>query len=308
MIDLNDVALFVQVVREGSFAHAARRLGMPSNTVSRRVKQLEQQLGTRLLQRSTRKLVLTQPGEAFFERCVSAVDGLIDAGQQVVSGSGEPSGRLRVAAMADFFSFFPMEWVADFLAAYPKVQLDFVLSDAQADLIADRLDIAFRGGPLQDSGYVGRQLIEPSTEGMVASPGYLATHGVPKSLNDMKGHFCVSVGHPSGLTGWRLSGPDGVEHEVQLPSRFNANVAQAIRKAALAGLGITLLPARLIEADVEQGLLVPVLPQFQRRSHGVHVLYPSRQHLPLAVSAFIGMVTEKAQREGISCQARTVTG
>ncbi|WP_122741130.1 LysR family transcriptional regulator, partial [Pseudomonas viridiflava] len=147
MLDLNDVALFVQVVRNGSFAQAARQLGVPSNTVSRRVQQLEEQLGARLLQRSTRKLVVTQTGQDFFERCKEAVDGLIDAGDRIVSSGEIPSGKVRVAAMADFFDFFSMQWVADFLARYPKVQLEFVLADTRSDLIAERLDIAFRGGP-----------------------------------------------------------------------------------------------------------------------------------------------------------------
>ncbi len=185
MLDLNDVALFVQVVRSGSFAEAARRLGMPSNTVSRRVQQLEAQLESRLLQRSTRKLTLTHAGQGFYERCVDAVDGLMDAGQELMMGSEEPSGLVRIAAMADFFDFFPMEWVADFLAAHPRVQLDFVLSDARVDLIADRIDVAFRGGPLQDSGYVGRQLLKNDGDGMVASPAYIAARGTPLSLQDL---------------------------------------------------------------------------------------------------------------------------
>ena len=299
MIDLNDVALFVQVVRSGSFAEAARRLGMPSNTVSRRVQQLEVQLGTRLLQRSTRKLSLTQAGERFHERCRGAVEGLMDAGEQLKSGHEQPAGRVRIAAMADFFDFFEMQWVADFMAQYPLVQLDFVLSDTRADLIAERLDIAFRGGPLEDSTYVGRQLIEAGHENMVASPAYLATHGVPASLQDLRTHFCVSAGHPSGLTTWRLRGLDGVE-EVHLASRFNANTAQALRKATLAGLGIALLPPALITADLQAGRVVPVLAQYRRVDHGMHVLYPSRQHLPLAVSAFIALVLERLGQRGFA--------
>lgn len=291
--DLNDVALFVQVVRSGSFAQAARHLGMPSNTVSRRVQQLEVQLDTRLLQRSTRKLMLTQAGQDFYGRCTDAVDGLIDAAEQLISGREEPSGRVRIAAMADFFDFFSMEWVADFLARYPRVQLEFVLSDERADLIADRLDIAFRGGPLQDSGYVGRQLIGEERDGMVASPAYIAAHGMPASLEHLHEHYCVCAAHPGGFAAWRLLGPDARVHEVQIASRFNANTAQALRKATLAGMGIALLPATLIRADLRSGLLVPVLPHYQRTSHGLHVLYPSRQHLPLAVSAFIGLVMEK---------------
>lgn len=302
MLDLNDIALFVQVVRNGSFAEAARQLGMPSNTVSRRVQQLEAQLGTRLLQRSTRKLTLTHAGQAFHERCSGAVDGLNDAGQDLMTGSQEPSGVVRIAAMADFFDFFPMEWVADFLAAHPRVRLDFVLSDARADLIADRIDVAFRGGPLQDSGYVGRQLLGAGGEGLVASPAYLATRGVPSTLQDLVNHDCVSFGHPSGVTTWRLVGPGGVEEEVQIASRFNGNTAQALRKATVAGLGIALLPPALGRLDLQAGLLVPVLPQYQRTGYGLHVLYPSRRHLPLAVSAFIGLVMEKLRVEAFPAE------
>ncbi|RMR06255.1 LysR family transcriptional regulator [Pseudomonas syringae pv. helianthi] len=301
-LDLNDVALFVQVVRSDSFAQAARHLGMPSNTVSRRIQQLETQLGTRLLQRSTRKLVLTQAGEDFYERCVGAVDGLMDAGEQIISGREEPGGRLRIAAMADFFDFFSMEWLADFLARYPRVQVEFVLSDDRADLIADRLDIAFRGGPLQDSGYVGRQLIEEGHDCMVASPSYIATHGMPDSLHSLHGHYCVSTAYPGGSTVWRLRGPDAKMHEVQIASRFNANTAQALRKATLAGLGIALLPAILIRSDLRDGRLVPVLEEYQRTSHGLHVLYPSRQHLPLAVSAFMELVMEKLRDKRFPAQ------
>jgi len=293
MLDLNDIAMFVQVVRRGSFAEAGRRLGLPPNTVSRRIQQLEAQLGTRLMQRSTRKLTLTSAGQAFHERCAGAVDGLVEAGQELITGSQEPSGLVRVAATADFFDFFPMEWVADFLAAHPLVRVDFVLSDAKADLIADQIDIAFRGGVLPDSGYVARKLLGPRTDGMVASPAYIAAHGAPATLRDLADHDCVTAAHPSGRATWRVTGPDGAEEEVQVTGRFSGNTAQALRKAALAGLGIALLPPSMGRLDVEAGRLVPVLPQYQRTGQGLSVLYPSRRHLPLAVSAFVGLVMEK---------------
>jgi DNA-binding transcriptional LysR family regulator len=293
MLDLNDIAMFVQVVRHGSFAGAARRLGLPPNTVSRRIQQLEAQLGTRLMQRSTRRLTLTSAGQAFHERCAGAVDGLVEAGQELITGSQQPSGLVRVAATADFFDFFPMEWVADFLAAHPLVRVDFVLSDARADLIAEQIDIAFRGGALPDSGYVGRKLLGARTDGMVASPAYIAARGAPATLQDLANHDCVISPHPSGRTLWRLAGPGGAEEEVQVGGRFSGNTAQALRKAALAGLGIALLPPTMARLDLEAGRLVPVLPQYQRTGQGLSVLYPSRKHLPLAVSAFIGMVMEK---------------
>ncbi|HSX63113.1 MAG TPA: LysR family transcriptional regulator [Pseudoxanthomonas sp.] len=293
MLDLNDIALFVQVVRSGSFAEAARQLGVPPNTLSRRVQQLEERLGTRLLQRSTRKLALTQAGLAFHDRCAAAVDGLAEAGQDLMSGSQEPRGLVRVAAPADFFDFFPMEWVAEFLAAHPRVRLDFVLSDAKADLIAERIDMAFRGGPLQDSSHVGRQLLDAGSDGMVASPAYLAARGMPGALQDVANHDCVAFSHPSGYTPWRLLNRDGIEEEIQIAARVSGNTAQALRRAAVAGLGITLLPHAIVRQDLQAGRLLPVLPQYQRRGYGLHVLYPSRRHLPLAVSAFIDFVVEK---------------
>lgn len=300
MLDLNDIAMFVQVVRCGSFAEAARRLGLPANTLSRRVQQLEGQLVTRLMQRSTRKLTLTSAGQAFYERCAGAVDGLAEAGQELVTGSQEPSGLVRVAATADFFDFFPMEWVAEFLAAHPRVRLDFVLSDAHADLIAEQIDVAFRGGPMRDSGYVGRQLLGARSDGMVASPAYIAARGAPATLQDLLEHDCVTSPHPSGRTTWRLAGPGGVEEEVQVAGRFSGNTAQALRKATLAGLGIALLPPAMARLDVQAGRLVPVLPQYQRTGHGLSVLYPSRRQLPLAVSAFIGLVMDKlSEVEGL---------
>ncbi|MBD9613615.1 LysR family transcriptional regulator [Pseudomonas sp. PDM02] len=292
MLDLNDIAMFVQVVRCGSFAEAARQLGMPPNTVSRRIQQLETQLGTRLMQRSTRKLTLTSAGLGFHERCVGAVDGLLEAGQALMTGSHEPSGRVRVAAPADFFDFFQMQWVTEFLTAHPRVRLDFVLSDAKADLIAEQIDVAFRGGPLRDSGYVGRQILDPRSVGMVASPAYLAARGSPRTLQDLVNHDCVISAHAGGHATWRLVGPNG-EEEVQVSGRFSGNTAQALRKAAVAGLGIALLPPVMAKLEVEAGALVPVLPQYQPNGYGLNVLYPSRRQLPLAVSAFIELVIQK---------------
>ncbi|WP_306553539.1 LysR family transcriptional regulator [Acidovorax sp.] len=293
MLDLNDVAIFVQVVRCGSFAEAARRLGVPPNTLSRRVQQLEAQLGTRLMQRSTRHLTLTSAGQVFLERCSGAVEGLMDAGEELQAVNQEPSGLVRVAAPADFFDFFAMEWLTEFLAAHPKVRVDFVLSDGRADLIADRIDVALRGGILEDSSLFARKVLDAGNDGLVASPAYVARQGVPDTLQDLAGHDCLVFGHPSGKATWRVTGPDGAQAEVQVAGRFSGNTAQALRKAALAGLGIALLPSTLTQRDLRAGLLVPVLPQYHRQGHGVHMVYPSRRYLPLAVSAFMELVISK---------------
>ncbi|WP_285409872.1 LysR family transcriptional regulator [Variovorax sp. efr-133-TYG-130] len=294
MLDLNDIALFVHVVRSGSFAGAARRLGVPANTVSRRVQELEKNLGTRLLQRSTRSLTLTSAGEEFNSRCAGAVAGLIEAGQDLSSESQEPSGLVRVAAPADFLDLFVMEWIAEFLATYPKVRLALVLSDSKADLIEDRIDVAFRGGLLEDSEYIGRQVLSAGNDGLVASPGYLAARGAPSTLQDLQEHDCVTfVQSGIGHVTWRMAKPDGIEEAVQVAPRFAGNTAQALRKATLAGLGVTLLPRAILMKDLQAGRLVPVMPEYQRPGHGLNVLYPSRRHLAPAVSAFIDLVVAK---------------
>lgn len=293
MLDLNDVAVFVQVVRCGSFAEAARRLGIPPNTLSRRVQQLEAHLGTRLMQRSTRKLSLTSAGQDFHDLCAEAVEGLIDAGQSLLSRNEAPSGLVRVAAPADFFDFFPMEWLAEFLVKYPQVRVDFVLSDASADLIADRIDVAIRGGVLEDSGLIARRVMDAGLDGLVASPAYIAARGTPATLQDLADHDCLAFAHPSGRATWSLSAPDGADAEVQVVGRLSGNTVQVLRKAALAGLGIALLPSTMTRRELRAGLLVPVLPQFHRKGHGVHLVYASRRHLPSAVSAFIDLVADK---------------
>ena len=293
MLDLNDIALFVQVVRSGSFAGAARRLGLPPNTVSRRIQQLEAQLNTRLLLRSTRKLTLTGAGQAFHQRCAAAVDDLAAASQSSMIGSEQPSGVMRVAVPADFFDFFRAEWVAQFMARYPGIRLDFVLSDTRADMIAEQIDVACRGGQPQELGLVSREIPAPGSNHRVASPGYLAARGTPQSLPDLAGHDAIGATHPSGVVSWRLAGPGGVEQEVQVPCRFAANTAQAQRKATLAGLGVSLLPAALVRLDLHAGLLVPVLPQHSSAGFGLHAMYPTRQHLPAVVAALIDLVRDR---------------
>jgi DNA-binding transcriptional LysR family regulator len=225
----------------------------------------------------------------------------VDAGQALTSGSQAPSGLVRVAAPADFFDFFPMEWLNEFLVAHPLVKVDFVLSDGRADLIAERIDVALRGGILEDSGFFARKLLDAGNDALVASPAYIdvAARGRARYwpghwwLQALADHDCLAFGHPSGRAAWRLAGPDGGETEVPVAGRFSGNTAQSLRKATLAGLGIALLPSTMTRRDLRAGSLVPVLPGYHRKGHGVHLVYPSRRHLPLAVSAFIDLVVDK---------------
>ncbi|UUZ75261.1 LysR family transcriptional regulator [Polaromonas sp. P1(28)-13] len=210
MLDLNDVALFVHVVRAGSFAEAARRLGMPPNTASRRVQALEKHLGVRLMQRSTRKLTLTDAGRTFYGGCAEQVEALAQSAQELADGSQLPKGTVRVAAPADFFSFFLMDWIAEFLAAHPLIRIEFVLSDARADLIGEGIDVAFRTGKILEPNVVARH-IGTGRATLVASSTYLAARGTPDTLQALSEHECITLVQPTGRVSWRLDGPDGAE-------------------------------------------------------------------------------------------------
>src|SRR5450830_1108198 len=254
MVDLNDVALFVQVVRAGSFAEAGRRLNMPPNTASRRVQQLEQDLGLRLMQRSTRRLMLTDAGHTFFAQCAEQVEALTQSAQELADGSQVPAGKVRVAAPVDFFNWFPTDLIAGFLATHPKIRVEFELSDARADLLGESIDIAFRAGKVIEPNLIGRQL-GWSRASLVASPGYITRRGIPKSTAELALHDCITLPTKSaGHATWRLDGPDG-ESAIAVRGRFQANTTEAQVAAAIAGLGIALLPTMLITAHLQAGRL-----------------------------------------------------
>lgn len=296
MVDLNDIALFVHVVRAGSFAAAARRLGMPSNTVSRRIQSFEQHLGVRLFQRSTRRLTLTSAGTTLYESSAEQVEALVEAARQVGEGSQLASGNVRVAAPADFFRWFPVAWMADFLADHPKVRLEFLLTDEKADLIEQGIDVAIRGGLEADPMHVARQ-IGTVRNALVASPGYLALRGTPVSIASLAQHDCIVASKTAGQTVWKLTGPRGDE-EVVVTGRFQANMLHPLLDAALTGVGIGLLPTTATAPYVEEGQLVEVLPDYGTNVAGIYMVYSSRRQQPRAVTEFIDFTMAKIADEG----------
>lgn len=294
MVDLNDISLFVHVVRSGSFAGAGRRLGMPPNTISRRLQTLEAALGVRLLQRSTRQLNMTAAGREFFERCAPGLEDIEQASSSLSESNGEPSGSLRVAAPVDFFDNFSIEWMHEFMQRYPKVQLEFVLNDGRADLIAEGIDLAFRGGVLPDSSLVARKLVD-SHRGLVASPRYIERFGMPHTLSELIGHRCLAASQAPHHTTWKLEGPNGME-SVRVTPPMCINTAQGQLRAARAGLGIALLPTMLASEDLRSGALVQILPDYQRDAMGLYAVYAHRRQLPAAVTALIAFYIDKLER------------
>ncbi|MGV2288112.1 LysR family transcriptional regulator [Trinickia sp. YCB016] len=292
MLDLNDLAMFVQVVRSGSFSEAARRLRMPANTLSRRIDQLEVQLGTRLLHRSTRKLALSMEGQAFFERYAPALDQILEIGR-LHADEQTPSGTVRVAALAGLFEFFRLEWLVEFYSRYPHISIDFLLDDSPSDLIAERIDLALRMGIETSSGFKVRRL-GPSTMFLAASPSYLERRAAPRTLRELAEHDCLMITNRQGRNTWRLQGQRGAQ-EVSINSRFAVNDMRVLTQACIAGLGIALLPQLIVEPIIAQGKLVRVLPTYRRSSTdlGLQLVYTSRPPVPPAVTVFAEFLLEK---------------
>ncbi|WP_241300184.1 LysR family transcriptional regulator [Burkholderia stabilis] len=292
MLDLNDLALFVQVVRAGSFSEAARRLRMPANTLSRRIDQLEGQLGTRLLHRSTRKLAPSTEGQALFERYAPALDRIFEIERQHADGQA-PSGTVRVTAMAGLFEVFRLEWLAEFYARYPQISIDFLLDDTPSDLIGERIDLALRMG-IETGGSFRVRRIATGTTILAASPAYLKRRGAPRTPRELAGHDCLTVSSRQGRSMWRLQGPRGSQ-EISIDSRFSVNDMRVVAQACIAGLGIALLPQLLAEPAIEQGKLVRVLPAYRRSGTGLglQLVYTSRPPLPPAVAVFAEFLLEK---------------
>ncbi|MBR8090055.1 LysR family transcriptional regulator [Burkholderia cenocepacia] len=300
MLDLNDLALFVQVVRAGSFSEAARRLRMPANTLSRRIDQFEGHIGTRLLHRSTRKLAPSTEGLALFERYAPALDRIFEIERQHADGQ-EPSGTVRVAAMAGLFEVIKLEWLAEFYARYPRISIDFLLDDTPSDLIAERIDLALRIG-IETGGSFRVRRIAPGTMILAASPAYLERRGTPRTPRELADHDCLTVSSRQGRSMWRLQGPRGTQ-EISIDSRFSVNDMRVVMQACLAGLGIALVPQVLAAAAIDEGKLARVLPAYQRSGAGLglQLVYTSRPPLPPAVTAVAEFLLEKLDQGMSRC-------
>jgi DNA-binding transcriptional LysR family regulator len=291
MFDLNDVAVFARVVEAGSFTGAARLLGIPKTTVSRRIAELEREVGIRLLQRTTRSLNMTDAGRLYYKESSRGLRAIEDANLRLADARAEPSGTICVSAPVAFGSFFLADTVFDFLAAYPKTRVELRLTDDKLNLVEDGIDLAFRTGALADSTLVARKL--GSTHKILcASPAYLELRGVPAAAVDLSRHDCVIAGHSIAGAQWALEGPRGPE-TISVSGRIAANTMQLAFRAAIAGYGIALLPAATIVAATKEGRLRRVLSEYASSIGGFYAVYPSSRHLSPAVKAFVDLAATR---------------
>lgn len=295
-IDLNAALVLVRVIQEGSFRSAARALGMPKTTVSRKVAELEAQLGVQLLQRTTRTLALTDAGSAFVEEAEGAIARLDAAEAAVTELSREPRGKLRVTTTIPIGERFLAPIVAEFLDVFPAVEVMVHLTDRQVDLVADRFDVAIRTGALPDSSLVAK-LIGSSAYRVVASPAYLARHGTPRRPSDLSTHACLRF-TKSG-TAVRTTWPFGKGKraaEVPVSGRLISDDFVVLRRAAERGLGIARLPIMVVHEALRAGTLVSLLEHHAPPSTPVHLLHVGGRHVPPRTRAFIDFVHPRLAR------------
>lgn len=284
-MDLNDIVVFTKVAETKSFTGAAEQLGLPKSTVSRKLAQLEERLGVRLVQRTTRKLALTEIGEAYYERAARIVADLQAAEQVVTDMQATPRGRLRVTAPIDLSTRYLGAIIAEFIAAHTDITVELDATDRVVDLIEEGFDVAVRFGPLPESTLIARKLT--TFDGVLcASPAYLARRGTPMAIEELDEHDKVLFLPSSRSTGWTLTNGDQT-YELGRPARFSSNNLAAVRDVVIAGGGIAVMTEFMVACDIQDGKLVSILPGWGGRAIEVQAVYPARQNLPPRLTLFL---------------------
>jgi DNA-binding transcriptional LysR family regulator len=283
--------VFATVVSTGGFARAAEVLNTSPANVTRYVSDLEAYLGTRLLNRTSRRVSLTEGGQALYERAKSILDDVAETEALVSAATLRPQGRLRVNAPLSFGVLHLAPLWPQFMARYPEVELDVALFDRVVDIVDEGFDLAIRISRAGSATHIARRLAV-SRNIVCASPAYLARHGTPMVPDDLRGHACVGYTYAATGDEWHLLDAVGVDHAVKVNYVMLTNNGDTARAAALAGRGIIWQPTFLIGEDLRQGRLVPLLPGFHMPDIDVQAIFPSRRHLSAKVRVMIDFLAE----------------
>ena len=285
MIDLNAMILFAKVVKAQSYTQAARELGIPKSTISRKISQIEEQLGVRLLQRNSRSLSLTDLGSLVYENCVNILQEMESVQATIENSRQDVSGALKIVVPISLNQDAIASVCAGFLKKYPRVELDIQFSDNNIDLIGQGYDIAIMFGPLTNSDLVARLLFErPMT--LVASPEYLSTHGKPSTLQELESHQGILLGSHHSAPIWPL-GTGQQKSLISFKAKVCANSATTVKQMAKAGIGIAMMTQAQCLREIQQGELVPLLKECEIEPLKAYGLYSSRYQLAPKISVFL---------------------
>jgi DNA-binding transcriptional LysR family regulator len=287
--DLNDIVVFARVVQAGSFTAAGKLLELPKSTVSRKLSALEARLGTRLLQRTTRSIALTEAGRTYHEHCLRILAEVEASERAMISYQDEPRGLLRVTAALRLR--FLGDVFAELLRKYPELRVELVCTDRNIAIVEEGFDMAIRAGTLEDSSLIARRLGHVE-QVLVASPAYLLRHGEPEHPRELRRHQGLLFGSVKGGSAWTLRRGDE-----QVPAspepRLVANEFDVIHAAALAGHGVAMLAEIRVREELAAGRLRRVMPEWRLPEVPLHALYPSAQHLAPKVAALVGVMLER---------------
>lgn len=287
-----ELQTFVAVVETGNFSSAAERLNLAKSAVSRRIGELEARLDVQLLNRTTRRLSLTDAGHRFYELSVRLLGDLDEAEQAIASGRAALTGRIRLAAPLSFGLLHLEPALSEFLHSHPDVDLDLDLSDRQINLVEEGFDLAIRIGELSDSTLVAKRLA-PIHFVNCASPEYLRRNGTPATPQELVNHHGLAYGYISAGQQWSFIGDDGSSTTVKVRTRLRANNGDALQQAAIAGLGVLVSPTFISYNAIATGQLVPIMPHYRMASMAAFAIYPSRRHLPQRVRMLIDFLAER---------------
>ncbi|GHD59408.1 LysR substrate-binding domain-containing protein [Jeongeupia chitinilytica] len=305
MLDLNDMYFFAEVAGQGGFSAASRSLGIPKSRLSRRVAELEARLGVRLLQRTTRKLALTDAGERYYRHCLAIRDEARAAEEAVQEIQSEPRGTLRISCPVTLAQWSLAPLLGEFMARYPQVRLNMLIANRAIDVIEEGVDVALRVRPaLQDSATLVVKKLGISRTILVASPEQLLRQGQPGAPEELSWLDTVALGDSDGRTQWPLLGPGGAEYLFSHYPRLVAEDLQTLREASAGGVGMALMPDFMCREQLKSGALVQVLPEWSPQPGIVHAVYPSRRGLLPAVRALLDFLGERMCDEAAARFAR----
>ncbi|WP_439596301.1 LysR family transcriptional regulator [Falsiroseomonas sp.] len=287
---------FVRVVEAGSFSAVARQAGTTQPTISRQVAALEAHLGCLLIQRTTRRLTLTEDGRAFYETARRALEAVAEAETSVGRRKGRPTGTLRLAASTVMGRLHILPRLPRFLERHPDLNLDLVLGDGFIDLVEQGIDLALRVGVLEDPGLVARR-IGLSRRVVAATPGYLARHGTPAVPEDLRRHACIVYAGLATGASWPFQGPEG-HISVPVGGRLRVDSTEAVRTATLQGLGIGMVPVwHFVDGEFETGRLALLLRDWEAPPLPIHAVFPTRRFLAPKVRAMIDFLAEEFEAD-----------
>lgn len=293
MDSLTSMKVYCAVVESASFAAAARRMKLSRAVVTKHVAALEDRLHVRLLERTTRKLSVTEAGGRYYERAVQILAELEDAEREAQQATAVPRGTLRVSVPHHFGTAHIAPFLAEFRRRYPEVELDISLSDRYVDLIEEGFDLAVRiSDALAESSLVARRLA-PCRFVVCGSPAYFKRHGEPRVPDDLARHPCLGYTLSPRERSWVFVCAQNQRHVVNVSGPLRSNSGDLLRVSALNGVGVMLLPTFLAGSDLESGRLQAVLTDYRVHEHGIYAVYPSRKHLSAKVKAFIDFLAEK---------------